>query len=172
MARLLVTIVSSNAMAPNSLSALQKKLLEKALRAHYRTPLDIAAGTRCPGCFGLKTMMSAIEDPRARATQRSTAGRAIARLIRRGLVECGPEHGHWRLTKRGLTVTKKLHPDLRPPTRREIARDIALQSAIHAALPASARGRRCRKRPVKATRDPEKVVIAVTSDGIEIPFDY
>jgi hypothetical protein len=97
--------------------------------AYYRTPLDLACQLDDPGCFGLKAMITDSEDRRERASRRAAAGVSIARLIKRGLLEWRVR-GTWRLTPAGLKVARRLYPDLRHPTRRELARHIALRKAI------------------------------------------
>src|SRR6516162_3344895 len=72
------------------LSALQRELLARGLSAyHYHRPLSLACGLSNPGCFRLDIMMRGqFEDRRLRAAKRAAAGRAIRRLIARGLLEC------------------------------------------------------------------------------------
>jgi len=57
------------------------------------------------------------------------AGLSIARLAKRGLLECCAR-GRWRLTRAGLALARRLCPDLKAPTKRELARNIALRKAI------------------------------------------
>jgi hypothetical protein len=71
------------------------------------------------------------EDRRVRASRRAAAGLSIARLIKRGLLECCAR-GRWRLTPAGLKVARRIWPDVKPPTKRELAHDIGLRKAISA----------------------------------------
>jgi hypothetical protein len=121
----------------SNLSELQKKLLCAALQAHYRMALNVGPGSAKPG-FGIKPMMRRIADRKQRARRRSAAGLSIARLIRRGLLEpCS--RGRWRLSKLGVGIAKKLHPQVKRPTKQEMessrARTAALRDAIHATMP-------------------------------------
>jgi hypothetical protein len=94
----------------SELSALQIKLLGDGLRAYYYQPVDIVCRSPDPGSFGVKASMATLEDRKMRACRRAAAGRAIARLIKRGLLECGSARGTWRLTKRGLKAAKAAVP--------------------------------------------------------------
>jgi hypothetical protein len=93
-----------------NLSDLQRELLKKALRAYCNKPMDIAVREEDPGCFGVQTV-GRVPDPdafslrrkkankeerRKNASLRSAAGLSVARLIKRGLVECC-SRGKWRL---------------------------------------------------------------------------
>jgi hypothetical protein len=55
--------------------------------------------------------MKLFKDRRERARHRAAAGRSIARLIERGLLEC-PGRGRWKLTPAGLALAQKLDPDV------------------------------------------------------------
>jgi hypothetical protein len=137
------------------IALLQRSLLRYGLMVHYRTPLDLACGLPDVGCFSLKAMMMDFEDRRVRASRRAAAGLSIARLIKRGLLErCS--RASWRLTPTGLKVARRLNPQCKPPTKRELARNIALRKAISAwedAHPTLA-GKR-RRRPKQDARPPE-----------------
>ena len=112
-----------------SMSALQRSLLRFGLIAYHRRPLDIACQLPDVGCFALKAMMMDFEDRRQRASRRAAAGLSIARLIKRGVLErCS--RASWRLTPTGLKVARRLNPQCKPPTKRELARNIALRKAI------------------------------------------
>jgi N-acyl-L-homoserine lactone synthetase len=64
-------------------------------------------------------------DPRMRASRRAAAGRAVARLIARGLVECGLQRGTWKLTNPGVKVCKGLWPEILPWSKWELVAAIA-----------------------------------------------
>jgi hypothetical protein len=136
-------------------------LLKTALQAHYRRPLDLAVGSGCPGCFGVKAMMTKYEDKKQRATRRADTGRSIARLVARGLVECCAR-GKWRLTKRGATLARALYPEIVPLSKRGVASTIALREAVHAVAPR----RRCKRVSAKKAGQPAK------EPEVEIPFDF
>jgi Mn-dependent DtxR family transcriptional regulator len=56
--------------------------------------------------------MKAETDHAKRAVRRAAAGRALERLVKRGLLEhCG--RGKWRLTEAGVEVAKVLHPEFK-----------------------------------------------------------
>ena len=175
----------------DNLSALQKKLLRDALKAHYCKPFRQGEDSGCfgvrtfgrisgPEDFTLKRRKASKEERRQRASLRAAAGRAVARLIGRGLLECC-SRGRWRLTKRGLKVARGLWPELKAPSKseveRQIASDIVLREAIRAAKPGL--GRRRKKPRAKAPQDfgelsrgaPKEVADAGNA-GIEIPFDF
>jgi hypothetical protein len=109
------------------MSTLHRSLLKMGLAAYYRRPLDIACHLPDVGCFELK-WMAGFEDRRERARRRAAAGLSIARLIKCGLLECFAR-GSWRLTPPGLAVARRLYPDLKPPTKRQLTRDIAIHKA-------------------------------------------
>jgi hypothetical protein len=181
-----------------NLSVLQGKLLRVALRAHYRRPLDNEGQVEDLGCFGVQTFgrppdpggydlsrrKASAEERRKRASARAAAGRAVARLVKRGLVECC-SRGKWRLTRKGIVVARKLHPLVKPPSKREItamnASTTALAEAIQAARPGMGRRRRVTPRakvPIgkivsigESPKDPKRIAAAGEA-GIEIPFDY
>jgi hypothetical protein len=167
----------------DSLSVLQKELLKYALRAYYRRLSDAAGDSEDPGCFGIRTFgrtpeadgfdlkrkKVSAEERRKRASARAASGRAVARLVKRGLVEsCG--RGRWRLTPRGVKVAKALYPELKPPSKREVAAAIAseirLRNAIHSVL-----GSRARQKP-RAKASHARARVADPEAGIEIPFDF
>jgi restriction endonuclease Mrr len=142
------------------LSALQKSLLEKGLRAALQSD---------SGCFGLKATRGQdpetgrqlpITDHRKRAAHRAAAGLSVRRLVDRGLVE-SHSRGKWRLTPRGVKVARKLYPEIKPPTKREVASEIAFRATIHEALGP----RRRRQRPGAKTSLPAK------ESGVEIPWE-
>jgi hypothetical protein len=111
------------------MSDLQRSLLRDGLLAYYRRPLDIACQLPDVGSFRLQALMMQYEDRRVRASRHAAAGLSIARLIKRGLLECCTR-GRWRLTPAGLAVARRLNPQCKPPTKRELAADIALRKAI------------------------------------------
>ena len=164
----------------DNLSALHKKLLRDALMAHYRKPLDNEGQVEDPGCFTIRTVgripepdgfdlkrrKASAEERRKRASWRAASGRAVARLLRRGFVECC-SRGHWQFTSSGLAVARKLWPLVKPMTKREVASAIAFREAVHSVVPR----RRLRPRTKKLSpKAPER--IADPEAGIEIPFDF
>jgi hypothetical protein len=125
-----VTWLCKRHKGQESLSALQRSLLKRGLLAnYYQRPLAVACHLPHPGCFKLGTLITDFEDRRERASRRAAAGLSIARLIKRGLLECCAR-GRWRLTPAGLKVAWRLNPDFKRPTKRELARNIALRKAI------------------------------------------
>jgi len=112
-----------------SLSALQESLLRYGLLAYHRRPLDIACQLPDVAGFTLKAMMMDFEDRRERASRRAAAGLSLAPLIKRGLLEC-PSRGSWRLTPAGFKVARRLYPDIKPPSKRQLAHNIALRKAL------------------------------------------
>jgi hypothetical protein len=90
------------------LSVLQQDLLARALLAWEAEPdLSKPALDSYPGCLDLKTLLRAETDRAKRAVRRAAAGRAVARLVKRGLLECCAR-GKWRLTATGIEVAKAL----------------------------------------------------------------
>jgi hypothetical protein len=152
----------------SDLSELQKKLLCAALQAHYRMALNIGPGSANPG-FGIKPMMRRIPDRKERARRRAAAGLSIARLIKRGLLE-SCSRGRWRLSKLGVEIAKKLHPQVKRPTKQEVesnrTRTAALRDAIHAARP-GLRLRRRRQPRAKASERSE----TGGGTGVEVEMD-
>ena len=113
------------------LSPLQRALLKRGLSAWHTKALGIACQLSDPDSFKLGSLITDFEDRRERASRRAAAGLAIRRLIKRGLLErCA--RGSCRLSPTGLKVAKRLYPDLKPPTKRQLARHIALRKAISA----------------------------------------
>jgi len=91
------------------LSSLQRELLREALRGYARRALHLVHGKFEPGSFELKSMMRQFEKGERRASKRAAAGLSIARLVRRGFLECCTR-GRWRLTVQGLEVALRLEP--------------------------------------------------------------
>lgn len=173
---------------PPELGGLQRAILRMALVAHYRKPLGVACGSQHPGSFGLKTEMRRFGDRRVRNARRAASGAAIARLIKRGLVEpCG--RGAWRLTRTGLIAARTLYPEIKPLTKSELIAAIdwlgqhrgksvrrrrARDTTKETSTGVDWRGRALRTprgaaKPLNTpTIDPR---IAPVSDGIEIPWD-
>jgi hypothetical protein len=153
------------------LSALQQSLLRQGLLGYYSTPLSLACQLPDPGCFGLKAMLTDFEDRGERAIRRAAAGASIARLIKRRFLECC-SRGHWRLSTAGLAVARRLYPDIKRPTKRQLAADVALRKAIsqwedeHPAL--AGKRRRPRARPPTAVGNPE---FEKESPGVEVKLD-
>ncbi len=114
------------------LSQLQRSLLRDGLVACWRGPLDLACGRPEGGCFQIRFAMKGFENRRIRASRRAAAGLAIARLIRRGLLERCSRRGRWRLSVAGLALARRLYPKIKRPTRRQLASDIALVLAMSA----------------------------------------
>jgi hypothetical protein len=54
--------------------------------------------------------MKEIVDRKERATRRAATGRALARLIGRGLLQ-SCLRGAWRLTRAGVTTSRRIFPD-------------------------------------------------------------
>ena len=82
----------------DKLSAIQKAAEDSVDGALPQTG-GYLFGVRDPGCFAVTGMMKEIVDRRERATRRAAAGRALARLIGRGLL-ASCSRGSWRLTPR------------------------------------------------------------------------
>ena len=68
--------------------------------------------TRNPDAFSLRRKKANKEERKKNASLRAAAGRAVARLIVRGLLECCSKRGSWRLTGAGLKVAQKLWPEV------------------------------------------------------------
>jgi hypothetical protein len=155
-----------------SLSALQRTLLRRGLVAYNCRALDIACGDAGPGSFKLGNLITKFEDRRERAARRAAAGLSLARLCSRGLLE-HYSRGHWRLTRSGVALARRLYPDLRPPTKRQLSRDIALRKAIsrlqdeHPTL--FGKRRRRRSRPPIGVGNPE---FEKESPGVEVKLDF
>jgi hypothetical protein len=172
----------------DSLSALQKRLLEKGLRAYYWMESDLASGARDPGCFGLREgtgtdketgLPLKIRDHRKRANRRAAAGHAVARLVDRGLVEsCG--WGKWKLTASGFKAAQGMFPLVKRPTKQEIAGQIGLAKAFESALGPMKRVRprpRAKTAPASGRTSRSNVValdrVAPAGEaGIEIEMDF
>jgi hypothetical protein len=123
------------------LSELQRSLLREGLFAWNRSrPLDIACGLPDPGHFDLKTIMTKYKDRTERAAKRASAGRAIARLIKRRLLErCS--RGRWRLSGAGVAIARRLYPQIKPVTKQELAHHIAFHQAMQSTLAGKRRRR-------------------------------
>ena len=98
-------------------------------------------------------------DPRMSASRRA----AVARLIARGLVECGLQRGTWKLTKPAVKVCKGLWPEILPWSKWELAAAIAQRKTTqyylddHPAI--SGRRRRPRKAPKSSLQREVKAVL-------------
>ncbi len=114
------------------LSKLQRSLLRNGLIAYWRSPLDLALSRSDVGCFQIRFRMKGFQIRRIRARRRAATGLAIRPLIRRGLVERCSHAGRWRLTLSGVSLAKRLWPEIRRPTKRQLASDIALVQAVSA----------------------------------------
>jgi hypothetical protein len=90
------------------LSELQRSLLRNGLIGYYREPLDLACGRSDAGCFQIRFTLKGFADSRIRASRRAAAGLAIARLIRRGLLERCSRPGRWRLSLAGQSLARRL----------------------------------------------------------------
>jgi hypothetical protein len=104
---------------------------------------------------------------------RAASGRAVARLIGRGLLECC-SRGRWCLTKRGLKVARGLWPEVKAPSKseeRRIVSDIAFWEAVHAAKPGLGRRRKNPRAKALTPQAPKRVADAGAA-GIEIEIDY
>jgi hypothetical protein len=133
------------------LSPLQRSLLRRGLLAWHSKALAIDCQLSDPDSFKLGSLITDFEDRRERASRRAAAGLSLSRLIKRGLLErCA--RGSWRLTQAGLKVAKRLYPDLRPPTKRQLAHSIALRKAMSAwdthPRPSGKRRRRTNSHPL------------------------
>src|SRR5258708_30000567 len=106
------------------LSGLQRSLIRDGLVAYWREPLDLACGRSDAGCFQIRFTMKGFENRRIRASRRAAAGLAIARLIRRGLVERCTARGRWRLTRAGVSLARRLFPKVKRPTKLQLATDV------------------------------------------------
>jgi hypothetical protein len=144
------------------LSRLQKALLKKGLEAHCVGALDHVYGIEPEGSFGIKTMMKSFEDPKERARRRAAAGRSIERLIGRRLLE-SCSRGSWRLTRGGLEAARKLYPEMRELSARELERHDALRELIDSWI---------RERPqvTKRRHKPRQKIEA--EKGLEVDFDF
>jgi hypothetical protein len=113
------------------LSPLQRSLLKRGLSAWHTKALGIACQLSDPDSFKLGSLITDFEDRRERASRRAAAGLSVERLIKRGLLErCA--RGSWRLTPTGLRLARRLYPELKPPTKRQLAHSIALRKALSA----------------------------------------
>src|SRR5260221_6689852 len=114
------------------LSELQRLLIRDGLVAYWRGPLDLACGRPEGGCFQIRFAMKGFQNRRIRASRRAAAGLAIARLIRRGLLErCSCRRG-WRFSVAGLALARRLYPKIKRPTKPPLGTDITLLRAIAA----------------------------------------
>jgi hypothetical protein len=114
------------------LSELQRSLLRDGLVACYREPLDRACSRSDVGSFQIRFTIADFENRALRASRRAAAGLAITRLLRRGLLERCSRSGRWRLTRAGLSLARRLYPNIKRPTKRQLATDIALVRAMSA----------------------------------------
>jgi hypothetical protein len=89
------------------LSVLQRDLLARALLAWEARPIKEACEEPYPGALELKALMRAETNRHVRAVRRTAAGRAVARLVYRGLLECCGR-GKWWLTPNGVEVALRL----------------------------------------------------------------
>src|SRR5258708_34285467 len=108
------------------LSGLQRSLIRNCLIAYYREPLDLACSRCDAGCFQIRFTLQSFENRPFRARRRAAAGLAITRLIRRGLLERCSRAGRWRLTRAGVSLARRLYPEIKRPTKRQLESDIAL----------------------------------------------
>jgi hypothetical protein len=117
--------------------------------------------------------MEQFEKGERRASARAAAGLSIARLVRRGLLECCTR-GRWRLTLKGLEVALRLEPDFNLPTLEELAPKLEFAEAI-SAVPrfASARRRKLRRtrRTTPKTTCPKAAMTPSTTSGKSTEFD-
>jgi restriction endonuclease Mrr len=73
--------------------------------------------------------MTKFKDRRERASRRAAAGLSLKRLIKRGLLECC-SRGHWRLTRAGVALARRLFPEIKPVTKRQLAANIGFHKAM------------------------------------------
>jgi hypothetical protein len=138
--------------AQAGLSALQRSLLRDGLLAYYREPLDLACKRPNVGCFQVYFTMKGLTDSRLRARRRAAAGLAISRLIKRGLVKRSSRPGRWRLSRAGFSLARRLYPEIRRPTKRQLASDIALCQAFASYQRTRTRAPRRRDNPLQRVK--------------------
>jgi hypothetical protein len=151
----------------SKLSRLQKVILKKGLEAHCMRALDHVYGIEPEGSFGIKGMLKEAEDRRERASRRAGAGRSIERLIGRGLLE-SCEWGRWRLTPGGVKTARKLYPEIKDLTAKELERHNALRLEIESWIQDHPQLTKRRHKPRQKSASPESS--AASPEGIEIDF--
>jgi hypothetical protein len=167
------------------LSKLQKDILRRGLIAHYGKETDLACKRDYPGCFravGLGLPDKDADNRRAKASKRAAAGRALQRLIKRGLVE-PVARGHWRLSSQhGVEVAARLWPQIKKPTPEQMAADVGMRvlaaEAQERFLFESWRDQRLERRLKKAkeARRPKRMsktwIVQQDSPGVSVNFDF
>ena len=128
--------------------------------------LDHVYGIEPEGSFGIKGMLKEVEDRRERASRRAGAGRSLERLIERGLLEsCG--RGSWRLTPSGVKAARKLYPDIKELTAKELERHNALRVGIESWI--QEHPQVTKRRSSKKSASPP--VSAPPEQGLEVEMD-
>jgi hypothetical protein len=84
----------------------------------------------------------------------------------------GGSRGHWRLTRRGLAVAKRLYPEIKARTKREVAADIAFRNTLHATLGPRRRRLRGKASTGKSPAGSPKRDAEVGEAGIEFELDF
>jgi hypothetical protein len=166
------------------LSKLQKDILRRGLIAHYGKEIDLACKRDYPGCFraaGLGLPDKDALNRRLRASKRAAAGRALERLIKRGLVE-PVTRGRWRLSsQRSVEVAAQLWPQIKKPTSEQMAADVQMRvlaaEAQERFLFESWRERRLERRLKKAkevaVRPRSKTwIVQEDGPGVSVNFDF
>jgi restriction endonuclease Mrr len=134
-------VITPLELRQEGLSELQCSLLKMGLQSYHGRAVDLACGLSYPGHFIIRTEMKKFSDRRKRASRRAAVGRALARLIKRGLiVNCC--RGKWRLTEAGAITAQRFYPQITPLTPDQLSSRIGLHETRQAAHPK--RGRRPR----------------------------
>jgi hypothetical protein len=136
-------------LSVSKLSKLQKRILEEAVKAHWRAPIDRAWGNQRPGRFGISQILKEcfgvneedIDRPYGRrrwaraqnrlarkrlAAPRAAVSRAMSRLTKRGFLERFEPTGRggWRLSAPGVEAALRVYPNLQEPARVQTIRRI------------------------------------------------
>jgi hypothetical protein len=150
------------------LSRLQKALLKKGLEAHCVRALDQVYGIEPEGSFGIKGMLKEVEDQQERASRRAGASRSLERLIERGLLACCGR-GSWRLTPSGVKAARKLYPDIKELTAKELERHNDLRVGIQSWIQEHPQVTTRRHKPRQKSPSPD-MNASLSEEEIEIDF--